>query len=62
MKQDNDMLCSNCGKETNGGYCDCMIVDGEFKGAWWGEDKKRVTASLRRCFFIRFVALLIRYE
>lgn len=32
------MKCSNCGRETHGGYCDCMIVNGEFKGAYW--DKK----------------------
>jgi hypothetical protein len=34
------MNCQNCGKETHGGYCDCMIVDGEFKGAWWEKTGK----------------------
>jgi hypothetical protein len=34
------MNCENCGSETHGGYCDCMIVDGEFKGAWWKEVKE----------------------
>ncbi len=29
------MPCENCGRLTEGGYCDCMIVDGEFKGAHW---------------------------
>ena len=29
------MTCSNCGLQTHGGYCDCMIIDGEFVGAWW---------------------------
>lgn len=29
------MYCSKCGRETHGGFCDCMIVDGEFKGEWW---------------------------
>lgn len=29
------MQCVNCGRPTEGGYCDCMIVDGVFKGAWW---------------------------
>jgi hypothetical protein len=32
------MKCENCGSEKHGGYCDCMIVDGEFKGAWWLEE------------------------
>ncbi|WP_214783273.1 hypothetical protein [Exiguobacterium sp. s183] len=27
--------CPNCFLPTHGGFCDCMIVDGEFKGAWW---------------------------
>ncbi|WP_214780769.1 hypothetical protein [Exiguobacterium sp. s22] len=29
------MKCVNCGRPTEGGYCDCMIVYGVFKGAWW---------------------------
>lgn len=32
------MECSNCGQATHGGYCECMIIDGEFKGAWWLEE------------------------
>ena len=36
------MTCSNCGSETHGGYCDCMIVDGEFKGTWWEDAEKKV--------------------
>lgn len=32
------MKCEYCNNETHGGYCDCMIVDGEFKGKWWRND------------------------
>lgn len=32
--------CEKCGKPTEGGYCDCMIVDGVFKGDWWNRKKK----------------------
>ncbi|WP_257152586.1 hypothetical protein [Bacillus sp. AFS059628] len=32
------MKCENCDSETPGGYCDCMIVDGDFKGTWWLEE------------------------
>lgn len=35
------MNCPNCGRETHGGYCDCMIVNGEFKGAWWRKENKQ---------------------
>ncbi|WP_312085180.1 hypothetical protein [Exiguobacterium sp.] len=34
------MECSNCGSQTHGGYCNCMIIEGEFKGAWWLEASK----------------------
>lgn len=39
------MKCENCGMETHGGYYDCMIVNGEFKGAWWREKNIKTTQS-----------------
>lgn len=36
------MECSNCGNQTHGGYCNCMIIEGAFIGAWWLEASKEV--------------------
>jgi len=49
------MKCEYCNNETHGGYCDCMIVDGEFRGKWWRNDPnwvKRQTESLQNKIWI----------
>ena len=42
------MGCENCGRLTEGGYCDCMIVNGEFKGAHWRKEDDNMTQKATR--------------